>query len=216
MRNKYLEHHGIKGQKWGVRRYQNPDGSYTAEGKKHLQKITKSQKAEYKSSHRSLSSRIKDPYYTKDERTRATVASLVGAIVAGPIGSIVATSIVTSRQDVKRAERHLNNNPDLADTEMDVAIASYKKNNKVADAKTRRNTNLNKFEDALRRGDKQYLINERAKIQKKYDAEIKRLNKLEVDAKKSGDNSKYIHALESSSLGDYEVTLEDLTDYINA
>lgn len=34
MRNKYLEHHGIKGQKWGVRRYQNPDGSYTAEGKK--------------------------------------------------------------------------------------------------------------------------------------------------------------------------------------
>lgn len=30
----YLEHHGIKGQKWGLRRYQNPDGSYTEEGKK--------------------------------------------------------------------------------------------------------------------------------------------------------------------------------------
>lgn len=28
-----LYHHGIKGQKWGVRRYQNPDGSYTAAGK---------------------------------------------------------------------------------------------------------------------------------------------------------------------------------------
>lgn len=29
-----LYHHGIKGQKWGVRRFQNPDGSYTAAGKK--------------------------------------------------------------------------------------------------------------------------------------------------------------------------------------
>ena len=29
----YLQHHGIKGQKWGVRRYQNPDGTLTEEGK---------------------------------------------------------------------------------------------------------------------------------------------------------------------------------------
>lgn len=29
-----LEHHGIKGQKWGVRRFQNKDGSRTAAGKK--------------------------------------------------------------------------------------------------------------------------------------------------------------------------------------
>lgn len=28
-----LYHHGIKGQKWGVRRYQNADGTYTTEGK---------------------------------------------------------------------------------------------------------------------------------------------------------------------------------------
>ena len=30
----YLAHHGIKGQKWGVRRYQNYDGSRTSEGEK--------------------------------------------------------------------------------------------------------------------------------------------------------------------------------------
>lgn len=27
-----LMHHGIKGQKWGQRRFQNPDGSLTPEG----------------------------------------------------------------------------------------------------------------------------------------------------------------------------------------
>jgi len=31
----YLAHHGIKGQKWGVRRYQNPDGTLTSEGRIH-------------------------------------------------------------------------------------------------------------------------------------------------------------------------------------
>ena len=29
-----LQHHGIMGQKWGVRRYQNKDGSLTPEGRK--------------------------------------------------------------------------------------------------------------------------------------------------------------------------------------
>ncbi len=35
-----LYHHGIKGQKWGIRRYQNEDGSLTPEGKKRLQDAT--------------------------------------------------------------------------------------------------------------------------------------------------------------------------------
>lgn len=34
-----LYHHGILGQKWGVRRYQNSDGSYTEAGKKRLMKL---------------------------------------------------------------------------------------------------------------------------------------------------------------------------------
>lgn len=29
-----LSHHGIKGQKWGVRRFQNKDGSYTSAGRR--------------------------------------------------------------------------------------------------------------------------------------------------------------------------------------
>lgn len=34
--NGELYHHGVKGMKWGVRRYQNPDGSLTAAGKKRV------------------------------------------------------------------------------------------------------------------------------------------------------------------------------------
>ena len=34
MRSDELYHHGIKGQKWGIRRYQNEDGSLTDAGKK--------------------------------------------------------------------------------------------------------------------------------------------------------------------------------------
>lgn len=33
-----LKHHGIKGMKWGVRRFQNEDGTLTDRGKKHYQK----------------------------------------------------------------------------------------------------------------------------------------------------------------------------------
>jgi hypothetical protein len=34
----YLEHHGVKGQRWGVRRYQNADGSLTEKGKERINK----------------------------------------------------------------------------------------------------------------------------------------------------------------------------------
>ena len=46
----YLYHHGIKGQKWGVRRWQNKDGSLTKRGKEHydVDGIRKSVRSEQK------------------------------------------------------------------------------------------------------------------------------------------------------------------------
>ena len=42
MTNNYLYHHGILGMKWGIRRYQNEDGTLTAAGKKHYSDYKKS------------------------------------------------------------------------------------------------------------------------------------------------------------------------------
>lgn len=41
-----LYHHGIKGQKWGVRRFQNKDGSLTSEGRKRYNNIARTHRVD--------------------------------------------------------------------------------------------------------------------------------------------------------------------------
>lgn len=50
----YLAHHGVKGQKWGIRRYQNEDGSLTPEGKARLNHIPYEARTTYRMNNTSL------------------------------------------------------------------------------------------------------------------------------------------------------------------
>ena len=43
----YLAHHGIKGQKWGIRRYQNEDGTLTEEGKRRYSQMSQKELADF-------------------------------------------------------------------------------------------------------------------------------------------------------------------------
>ena len=63
LREEDLMHHGIKGQKWGIRRFQNDDGTWTAAGKERYgddgqKKLTWSEKRSIKKA------------YRKDQRAR--------------------------------------------------------------------------------------------------------------------------------------------------
>ena len=65
----YIEHHGIKGMHWGIRRFQPYPGDYTGGGKY----IGKAQKKEYKNAKRSQSLRYMNNYdrmkkYSKDNK----------------------------------------------------------------------------------------------------------------------------------------------------
>lgn len=63
----FLEHYGIKGQKWGVRRYQNPDGTLTEEGKKRqrIAEIKQTRKQE-----------ARDRYLLSDDELRKKIGRL--------------------------------------------------------------------------------------------------------------------------------------------
>ena len=53
--NNNLQHHGIKGQKWGIRRFQNKDGSLTPAGRKRQKQNDGPIHEDYSKSHDSKS-----------------------------------------------------------------------------------------------------------------------------------------------------------------
>lgn len=103
-----LYHHGVKGQKHGVRQYQNADGSLTPEGREHYGigqgrdakyqnpdgSLTNDGKARLARSQRYVDSKSK----TAGQRVRRTIgAGLVGGLVPGLAGAAGLTGLVAGK-----------------------------------------------------------------------------------------------------------------------
>ena len=93
--NHYLYHHGIKGQRWGVRRFQNRDGSLTAAGRRRTG-VQSSKKKESKSNNQKKNKPTTKSFgevmYDENVRrmkTHAKVSAVTGI-------SSVATAAVTA------------------------------------------------------------------------------------------------------------------------
>ena len=93
----YLEHHGIKGQRWGVRRFQNADGSLTDKGRKHYQKklALEERKLTAANAARGQYERVRTPMSVGMGILGAVAGAMVG-VPAGPAGIAAGAAVVSS------------------------------------------------------------------------------------------------------------------------
>ena len=93
--NNELQHFGVKGQKWGVRRYQNTDGTLTPAGEKRYRgTLGEIRRAKDETKLRNEVMTKQD----KKDRKKLAVAGALGAIGTYTIGQMLGAKLVVSGQ----------------------------------------------------------------------------------------------------------------------
>ena len=98
-----LQHFGIKGMKWGVRRYQNKDGSLTPAGKKRYDES--------------------DEEREKKEKSKKTKAKVATAAVAT---AAIATTAAMNKDKIKKGVDFVNAKKPSKDEKKETTVEDYK------------------------------------------------------------------------------------------
>lgn len=106
LRNDELCHHGIKGQRWGIRRYQNPDGSLTSDGKQRygfIKKITKKERQKQKAVNKKVHEETEN---MSDKQIKARRNLMLAGVFAA--GAVSLAAIHNSDKIVKAGNKAYN------------------------------------------------------------------------------------------------------------
>lgn len=106
----YLAHHGIEGQKWGVRRYQNEDGSLTEEGRKRYG---------YSAQMRSTKQNFKNASAENAKTQRAYLQTRFSSADLDSVNSAKA-AMNKAKSDLSEAKREYKQNKDIKNVEQTI------------------------------------------------------------------------------------------------
>lgn len=111
--NNSISHHGIKGQKWGERNYQNPDGTLTEEGRKRY--ASKSPYRIQRSLNKIDESAAKAEARIYNAKNKAREYSAKGTVYANKHGESEKTTKKLTKLDkkIKKQEEKISNLKDL-------------------------------------------------------------------------------------------------------
>ncbi len=136
-----LEHHGIKGMRWGVRRYQNEDGSLTDAGKRRNERIDRrigrieQQRLDNRKSVERLDKQAKDTY----RRSKATHQ------VAFEITELSAKYAIAREKAYKNTDEYKKARADLGKSYLDrIIMGDERYINAKVDEKLKKSTTVSR------------------------------------------------------------------------